>query len=221
MKFFQGNEEKELPLFPLKAVLFPGSSMAIHVFEERYKTMVDWSIAKEHCFGVALIKAGEETGEPAEPFEVGTVARITQVALVEGGNLYLAVTGIEPFRIKNVLQTRPYLFATVMPLASGMEVPVPEHTLAQASALFQDYVKAQMAATGQWTSGVPMPQDPYALSFAIASRLSASHQEKQSLLELTDTAERLRQECRLLADATQQIRQQTASMGLPRGFSSN
>ena len=73
------SADRWLPLFPLNLVLFPNASMPLHVFEDRYKLMMQDCLDGDSRFGVVLIKAGSEVGEPAIPHSVGTVAQIAQV----------------------------------------------------------------------------------------------------------------------------------------------
>lgn len=61
-----------IPLFPLRAVLFPGATTSLHVFEPRYREMVGRCLEHEEPFGVCLILDGEEVGGPATPHRVGT-----------------------------------------------------------------------------------------------------------------------------------------------------
>ena len=46
----------ELPLFPLDTVLFPGATMPVHIFEERYKEMIGLCLSERRPFGVLLIR---------------------------------------------------------------------------------------------------------------------------------------------------------------------
>jgi Lon protease-like protein len=55
-------EPLRLPLFPLRMVLFPGGFIPIHVFEERYLTMIGHCLEGGHPFGVVLIRVGREVG---------------------------------------------------------------------------------------------------------------------------------------------------------------
>ena len=69
----------ELPLFPLNTVLFPGATLPLHIFEDRYKEMISQCIEEHRPFGVLLIRKGREAGDLAEPFEIGTTAHIARV----------------------------------------------------------------------------------------------------------------------------------------------
>ena len=73
-----------LPIFPLNTVLFPGAPLPLRIFEPRYREMLQACLEADRRFGVALIKSGQEVGESAEPYEIGTVARIEKVS-DEGG----------------------------------------------------------------------------------------------------------------------------------------
>src|SRR2546422_11144758 len=67
-----------LPLFPLHVVLFPGLPLPLHIFEPRYRLMVGRCLEASSAFGVVLIRAGREVGEPATPYSVGTTAQIVR-----------------------------------------------------------------------------------------------------------------------------------------------
>ena len=92
----------ELPLFPLNVVLFPGMRMPLHIFEERYKTMIGQCVEREQPFGVVLIKEGKEVGDPAEPFRTGTSARITRVARLEEGRMNIVTHGERRFELVEI-----------------------------------------------------------------------------------------------------------------------
>ncbi|HEV1997046.1 MAG TPA: LON peptidase substrate-binding domain-containing protein, partial [Candidatus Dormibacteraeota bacterium] len=68
-----------LPLFLLRTVLFPHMPLSLHVFEERYKQMLEDCLQSGKTFGVVAIKQGEEVGGEATPCQVGTLARIVSV----------------------------------------------------------------------------------------------------------------------------------------------
>src|SRR3989304_3919132 len=93
-----------LPLFPLFAVLFPKATFPLHIFEDRYKRMINACIENQTNLGVILIKSGVEVGGPAEPYLMGTEAKITQVKRLEQGKMNLMAVGIRKFQIKEILQ---------------------------------------------------------------------------------------------------------------------
>ena len=71
------SDGRDLPLFPLNTVLFPGGRLPLRIFEQRYMDMAKACLKDGSPFGVCLIREGAEVGAPAVPAEVGTLARIT------------------------------------------------------------------------------------------------------------------------------------------------
>ena len=61
-----------LPMFPLSAVLFPHSSMPLHVFEPRYRELMRDCLAGDGRFGIVLIERGSEVGGGDERSTLGT-----------------------------------------------------------------------------------------------------------------------------------------------------
>ena len=94
----------DIPLFPLKAVLFPGGVLSLKVFEPRYLDMAAACLKDGSPFGVCLIASGQEVGKTALPHTIGTLARIVQADMAQPGILLLTVRGDRRFRI--VAQTR-------------------------------------------------------------------------------------------------------------------
>jgi Lon protease-like protein len=86
-----------LSLFPLHAVLFPGGRMSLKIFEQRYLELLKDCLGHNKPFGVCAIREGQEVGEPAAPFEVGTRARIIQWDMPEPGIFHVVVEGEERY----------------------------------------------------------------------------------------------------------------------------
>lgn len=93
----------ELPLFPLRTVLFPDGELRLRVFEPRYLDMVKHCSRSGSGFGVCLILDGDEVGRPATPAAFGTLARIVDFNTGDDGLLGLLVRGEARF---HVLRTR-------------------------------------------------------------------------------------------------------------------
>ena len=90
---------RELPLFPLGTVLFPGGLLPLKVFEQRYVDMTKACLRDSTPFGVCLIKEGREVGEPAAPHAVGCLARIEQWDVPHPNLFAVLARGGERFRI--------------------------------------------------------------------------------------------------------------------------
>ncbi|MFN3842726.1 MAG: LON peptidase substrate-binding domain-containing protein [Rehaibacterium terrae] len=89
----------ELPLFPLRTVLFPGGELRLRIFEPRYLDLVRACCRQDRGFGICLLLAGQEAGSPATSAAFGTEARIVDFALQPDGLLGLTVRGGRRFHV--------------------------------------------------------------------------------------------------------------------------
>lgn len=202
--------QRSLPLFPLNTVLFPGAALPLHIFEERYKRMLQDCLDDDSRFGVALIKSGNETGAPAIPHSIGTVARITQVNEIRRGRYSVIAAGERRFEINRITQYRPYMVADVdlLPETAG-DANVGAQIDAVRGAL-TEYLRLAAGLQGGWTSGARVSQDPAALSYYIAETLRVELKEKQALLEQPSTALRLASEAEMLKRDLDALRRRVA-----------
>lgn len=202
----------DLRLFPLQTVLFPGMRMPLHIFEERYKTMVRECIEEDAPFGVVLIRSGAEVGGGAMPFDVGTTARILQVEYLDEGRMNLFTIGEQRFRIIAVNTTSPYLRAEVELLdqRSGVE-PMPPDIRSKAEELFSTYLKVYMALGGQWTRGVELPDDDAEAADYVATRIDVPPALKQELLEELSPETRLARAVEAIAEELPDMRVRLAA----------
>jgi Lon protease-like protein len=196
----------ELPLFPLKSVLFPGATLAVHVFEERYKQMISWCLEHDSPFGVLLIRSGSEVGEGADPFDVGTTAAIIRVQHLDEGRMNLVCLGRQRFRVSRRVRESPYVVAEAEPLMStegeGEEAMGLADTVA---ALFAEYYRLYLAVSNQWSRQISMPSIPGELADFVAARLSVDLWAKQRLLEQLSVRRRLEMELDTLSDAIRDL----------------
>ncbi|HMJ50380.1 MAG TPA: LON peptidase substrate-binding domain-containing protein [Burkholderiales bacterium] len=91
--------QETLPIFPLGTVLFPGGTLPLKIFEQRYLDMVANCLRNNQCFGVCLIKEGNEIGAPAVPEVTGCTAAIVEWDMRQLGLLHLKTQGVQRFRI--------------------------------------------------------------------------------------------------------------------------
>src|SRR5687768_14393081 len=92
-----------LPLFPLHTVLCPGVALPLHIFEDRYKAMVEACLADDSPFGVVLIREGREVGEgELAVAAVGTLAEIREATRYPDGRFDLVTLGTQRFRLESV-----------------------------------------------------------------------------------------------------------------------
>lgn len=117
---------EDLPIFPLRTVLFPGGVLPLRVFETRYVDMTRECMKENRPFGVCLIREGGEVGEPAVPEDVGTLAAITDFDVADPGVLGIKARGGKRFRIVERTVSRQGLVrARVEVLQPEEDSPVP------------------------------------------------------------------------------------------------
>jgi Lon protease-like protein len=100
-------------MFPLSTVLFPGATLPLHVFEERYRALMADCLAQEGEFGVVLITRGSEVGGGDQRVDVGTVARISQVSPLADGRMLVVARGLRRVLVDRWLPDDPYPLAVV------------------------------------------------------------------------------------------------------------
>lgn len=174
---------QNLPLFPLRTVLFPGMPLALHIFEDRYKEMIRRCIEYSSPFGVVLIKDGDEVGPAAEPYPIGCTARVVEVEPLPEGRMNLVAMGGERFRVDKLRHDRTYLCgdAVLLPLPEGDA----RHAAACAATLrplLTDYLGVLAEATGNDFDLDRIALDPAELAHMAAFLLQAPPEQKQRLL---------------------------------------
>jgi Lon protease-like protein len=102
------------PMFPLGTVLLPGGVLPLHVFEPRYRQLVeDCLVAPEPHFGVTLIERGSEVGGGDVRSDVGTLAQMVQVGRTDDGRFGVLSVGLRRIRVREWLPDDPYPIADV------------------------------------------------------------------------------------------------------------
>jgi Lon protease-like protein len=185
----------DIPLFPLNVVLMPGAPLPLHIFEERYKQMVDECLEGESEFGMVL---ADESGTR----RVGCTAKIVElVERYEDGRMLILVEGSRRFKLNSILTGKPYYVGEVEYLEEEeLEEDVTE-LAKECIALLERVVEA--ATEG--SVGIEI-QPPYRnLSFAIAGRIEFDLEARQQILELTSEQERLEKVKELLSAAAERL----------------
>jgi uncharacterized protein len=190
----------EIPLFPLNTVLFPGTPINLHIFEERYKQMINLCLREKRPFGVVLIRNGMEAlGPLAEPFHIGCSAEIAHVQRLEDEQMNLVAVGQERIRILSFdNQTQPYLVgqALAYPLTNPDPVALSTQTVLLRRQ-FEQLVDLLSRAGGSQLDLSQLPQDGVALAFLAAAVLQISPLQKQELLSI-ERADKLLDRLQLL-----------------------
>src|SRR6185312_1750271 len=179
----------DVPLFPLRTVLFPGGQLSLRIFERRYLDMVRECARQDSGFGICLILQGRETGAPAVPAAVGTIARITDFHTGGDGLLAIVAEGGARFRVARSRARSDGLLrgtAVLWPPEPQQEVPVE-------FALLQSIAERLVETMAPHFRHAPrsMYDDAGWVGFRLAELLPLDVEEQQRMLELTDPLQRL------------------------------
>jgi len=200
-----------LPMFPLGTVLFPHMVLPLHVFEPRYRMMVEEILEGDREFGVVLISRGHEVGGGDLRTDVGTVARVVRAEQLDGERWLIIAVGTERIRVERWLSDDPYPRAEVVALPEEHEEPAAEElfstveprlrrVLALQAELGQDNVPAtfevaEEAEVAYWQAVVLSPLNAF---------------DAQRVLTVDSDAQRLAALDELLADAEELLRLELA-----------
>jgi uncharacterized protein len=194
---------RELPLFPLNTVLFPGMNQPLHIFEPRYRLMINECVENNRPFGSVLIKQGAEVGATATPFEVGTSAYVTQIERAHDGRMNIQTVGYQRFKIHALQRHRPYLVGLVedSPL-TGEDNPENDPLAVRLGAGLRIYLDLLKKASEHSVDLDTIPDRSMALAYLTAIILPLPNHEKQSLLVCESLTELLKVETVLIQRET-------------------
>jgi ATP-dependent Lon protease len=195
MSSFSSVAVRELPLFPLpEVVLFPGRGLPLHIFEFRYRIMMNTVLQSDRRFGVLMFDPTD--GVVAK---VGCCAEVLHYHRLQDDRMKIMTVGQQRFRLLEYVREKPYYVGLVewiedQPTESNLQLMASE-----VDQLLRDVVRLYTKLNGQ---DVELPDDipdtPIELSYWVASNLHGVAQEQQVLLELQDTAARLSREAEIL-----------------------
>jgi len=200
-----------LPLFPLGSVLFPGALMPLHIFEPRYRLLIRRCMERHHPFGIVLIRSGSEVDPRAEPYDVGTEAKIVAESPLPDGRSYIVTRGERRFAVENLIpDAEPYLVGQVRYLDETDGDGAASHASVALEAL-GSYLLAVVAVTDDSRGERALADDlrdalPRDLAYRIAGSLAVDAPQQQALLELETASARLKEETRILNRETELLR---------------
>ena len=205
---------RELPLFPLPdVVLFPQQLLPLHIFESRYRMLLQSVLETDKRFGI--VRINPENGQMAN---VGCCAEVLQHQTTEDGRSYIVSLGQQRFRVLNITRETPFRSAMVSWIEddamddSGLLHDLSSRVYAALKDVFSLTAKLQ-------NREVEVPDDipdlPRELSFWIGAHLdNRAAAEQQALLELTDTHQRLERLFEMLDHTRRQLAARTVLMDL-------
>ncbi|MDJ0570532.1 MAG: LON peptidase substrate-binding domain-containing protein [Pleurocapsa sp. MO_192.B19] len=198
---------RELPLFPLpEVVLFPSRPLPLHIFEYRYRIMMNTILENDRRFGVLSIDPA--TGEIAE---YGCCAEILHFQRLPDDRMKMLTLGQQRFRVLEYVREKPYRIG----LVEWIEDQPPAEDLrpmaTEVAKLLRDVVHLSAKLTSQKIE-LPddLPSSPTELSYWVASNLYGVASEQQALLEMQDTLKRLEREQEILSSTRNHLAARTA-----------
>jgi Lon protease-like protein len=220
----------EVALFPLRLVLFPGATLPLHIFEPRYRELVQSLVgapepATRH-FGVVAIQRGRDVGAHPQVHDVGCLAVLREVTELEDGRFDIVCVGGARFRIIELHHDEPLLRADVEllsevevlpeadPLAAAgppagdgvtgdwMTRDATEREALRVAALFDRYLSALGEVRGAAFDLPALPDDPVVLSYVVSATAAVDLGDRQRLLAAPDGRSRLELAARMLRRET-------------------
>src|SRR5437868_14065266 len=187
---------RELPLFPLPLVLFPGVPLPLHIFEERYQRLLADVRVSNNLFGLSYFDPHSETGDRPAVGHVGCATEVVEVQPMPDGRSNILTVGVVRYSVSEYVERGdPYLVARVEFFEDG-EAADPQllaKRAAEVTEMFMRIARAMRTINDERGSLPDLPQDdPERLSFLVAAVVEMDAGDKQQLLELRSTTERLR-----------------------------
>ncbi len=197
---------RELPLFPLpEVVLFPTRPLPLHIFEFRYRIMMNTILESDRRFGVLMFDQAK--GAIAN---VGCCAEIIHYQRLPDDRMKMLTLGQQRFRVLEYVREKPYRVG----LVEWIEDQPPSKDLrplaTDVEQLLRDVIRLSSKLTDQ---NIELPEDlpdlPIELSYWVASNLYGVAPEQQLLLEMQDTADRLEREAEILTSTRNHLAART------------
>jgi Lon protease-like protein len=213
MESSSGGRITEVPLFPLDLVLFPQMVVPLHIFEIRYRLMIQRCLKENQPFGIVLMTSNDEATKSVETAQVGCLARIVESEPLPDGRFRIEIVGTERFRLLDTHDNQPYRSGLIEPLHDRPATEGDWEPLVDSvKEALKDYLTRQLARAGKRVAGFRLPDEPELLSYTAACVLPIANPDKQALLELTDVPARLLSARDVLRRAAIRLDQETAPL---------
>jgi len=181
-------------MFPLSRPLMPGMPLPLRLFEPRYLAMLETVLVRDPAdFGVVLIERGTEAGGGETRFDVGTMARVAQVA-PDGDTFVMIAHGSTRFTVDRWLPDNPYPQAEVRlvpDLVWDDELDIA--LFAAEDAIRSDLVRASELVDLEWSPDTPLGDDPVERSWQLAGISLLGELDQLELLRATSVGQLLEQ----------------------------
>jgi len=199
---------KQLPLFPLPLVLMPFEILPLHIFEERYREMLEDAQATNKMFGVHLFEPQNEFERDPKAGTIGCVAEIREAQTMEDGRSNILTNGIVRYRLRSIVDS-PSSY-TVGDVEFFEDEPEDEaEKLKIADVVFALFTRIAKAAFKMSGNRGQLPEieraEPESMSFLVTAAFNLDNEKKYELLEMTSTIGRLNVLHKMLVQAAEQM----------------
>jgi Lon protease-like protein len=211
---------RELPLFPLPLVLFPGVPLPLHIFEPRYRQMLADIRVHDQLFGLSFFDATESQEESPPVGHIGCVAEVTEIQPMPDGRSNILTIGLIRYRLEAYVEHGdPYLVGRVSFFEDEEEdTEVLDERAEEVSTLFMRIARAVRIINDERSSLPDLPPtEPERLSFLVAAAMELDTSVKLELLELRSTVERLKRLRDLLTRAVTGYEERARLHGISKG----
>jgi hypothetical protein len=189
---------RQLPVFPLNTVVFPGVSLPLHVFEDRYRALVHHLLTipekPDRVFGIVAIREGYEVGTHGvqSVHRVGCLVQMTSVEPHADGRFDIEVVGRQRLRLDGLDTSGAFLLGDVETVQEPSDTSPPAvHEAERTRETFEEYRRRLSELRGADVLDGELPRDPEYLSYSLAATCLLTLAERQSLLESPTATERL------------------------------
>ena len=179
------NEQDNIPIFPLNVVLYPESKIPLHIFEERYKKMVNDCMYNGQIFGINLYYSDKIQ-------DVGCTAIVDRVInRYPGGELDIIVKGVERYSLKEYHVSGIGYYVSDIEYLSGDNFDYPKEKMDEAIKLYNEMIDVIYRGS---LDNIEISDAKWAkrsLCYFMAEKSGLSLIERQKLLEMNTESERL------------------------------
>lgn len=193
----------EIPLFPLKTVLYPGGRLPLRIFEPRYVELVTSCLKQSIGFGVVLIRSGSDSrvADQRQPdiYNIGTYAEIIDFNQLKDGLFGIIARGKHKFRILRKYEMEDHLLmAEAEFLPAEAREPLDDSQMDMVATL-KELVKHPMVQKLKKQMHIDIDyNDASSVSLRLSELLPLDPDAKQTLLQLNQPKERLAELARML-----------------------
>ncbi len=211
---------RELPIFPLPVVLFPGMPMPLHIFEERYRRMLADIRAGNNLFGLSYFDAASSDKDVPSAGHIGCVAEVTESQALPDGRSNILAVGVVRFEAESYVE-RGDLYLVVQPNYFEDDQEDESALLANSREVANIFMRVanSIRVINDERGNLPdiSDTDPQKLSFLVAAAMEIEPETKQELLELRSTSERLSRLRDLLARVVHSYEERARLHSLAKG----